>query len=196
MTSPNELILKLRAAVAVLPRGLQAHVLTVEVEAVRLAGLHGLDPDRLRIAALGHDLARGELPERLPALAARYGAEIDAVERASPILLHGPVAARMLIHDYACDDAEILDAIAVHTTASPGMTALAKALFVADKVDPTKVARKPRLAEVRELADTNLDSAVLRYLDLNLLEAVERGWQVHPRTLAARNELLGAVKGP
>jgi hypothetical protein len=33
---------------------------------------------------------------------------------------------------------------------------------------------------------------MLRFLDLHLIEAVERGWQVHPRALEARNELLAA----
>ena len=31
---------------------------------------------------------------------------------------------------------------------------------------------------------------MLRYLDFNLEEAVRRRWQVHPRSLEARNELI------
>jgi HD superfamily phosphohydrolase YqeK len=70
------------------------------------------------------------------------------------------------------------------------MSVFEKALFVADKIEHDKVARKPGLAEVRELAEHDLEAATLRFLDLHLIEAVERCWQVHPRTVEARNELL------
>jgi predicted HD superfamily hydrolase involved in NAD metabolism len=189
MTEPA-LIEKLRAAVELLPAGLRDHVLRVEDEAMRLASIHGLDAGRLRIAALAHDLARAEDGPALLGLARRYGLEADEVERASPILIHGPVSARMLERDYGYADPEVLAAIAAHTTGRPRMSLREKALFVADKIEHDKVSRKPALAKVRELAGTDLDAAMLAFLDLHLIEAVERRWQVHPRALAARNELL------
>jgi predicted HD superfamily hydrolase involved in NAD metabolism len=186
------LVERLRRAVEALPSGLRDHVLRVEEEAVRLATLHGLDAERLTIAALAHDLARAADDATLIELAQRYCVPADEVERASPILLHGPVGARMLERDYGYADAEVGSAIAAHTTGRAGMSMLEKALFVADKIEHDKVSRKPALAEVRALADTDLDAAMLRFLDLHLIEAVERGWQVHPRALGARNALLAA----
>lgn len=186
----SDLTARLRDAVDHLPEGLRAHVLRVEAEAMRLAELHGLDPERLRIAALGHDLARAESDEDLLQLARRYELSLDEIEKASPILLHGPLAARVLEREYGYGEAEVLAAVAAHTTAHPGMSTLEKALFVADKIEHDKVQRKSGLAEVRNLADRDLDAAMLRFLDLHLIEAVERRWQVHPRTVAARNELL------
>jgi predicted HD superfamily hydrolase involved in NAD metabolism len=189
----SDLVSRLRKAVATLPQGLREHVLRVEEEALRLARLHRLDGERLRIAALGHDLARAEPPAQLLRLAAAYGIDPDAVQAASPILLHGPVSARILQRDYACDDAEVLAAVAAHTTARPGMGPLEKALFLADKTEHDKVDRKPALAEVRALAESDLDAALLRFLDLHLLEAVERRWQLHPDSVAARNALLAST---
>jgi predicted HD superfamily hydrolase involved in NAD metabolism len=193
MPGPSDstaLLARLRAAVESMPSGLRDHVLRVEVEALRLAGRHGLDATRLRIAALGHDLARAEPDTRLLELAAAYGIEANSVEIASPILLHGLMGARILARDYGYSDSEVLDAVACHTTARPDMSALEKVLFIADKVEPAKVARKPALEEVRRLADSGLDAALLCFLDLHLIEAVARGWQVHPGTVAARNQLL------
>ncbi|HEY7465247.1 MAG TPA: bis(5'-nucleosyl)-tetraphosphatase (symmetrical) YqeK, partial [Dehalococcoidia bacterium] len=112
------------------------------------------------------------------------------VERAAPILVHGPVAAAMLARDYGVEDAELLAGIDCHTTARPGMTKLEQVLFVADKVEPHKLAKEPALAEVKRLAQDDLDAAVLRYLDLKLQEAIRRGWQVHVRSLEARNQLI------
>ncbi|HWC30748.1 MAG TPA: HD domain-containing protein, partial [Dehalococcoidia bacterium] len=76
-----------------------------------------------------------------------------------------------------------------------GMSKLEQVLFIADKVEPHKLAREAALAEVKDAAQADLDAAVLRYLDLNLEEAVRRGWQVHVRSLEARNELLGRRGG-
>jgi predicted HD superfamily hydrolase involved in NAD metabolism len=181
---------RLRAAVAALPQGLRAHIERVEDEAVRLAPLHGVDADRARLAALGHDLVRHKKGQELLDLAAAYSLQPDAVERAAPILVHGPVAAAILARDYGVEDAELLASIDCHTTARPGMTKLEQVLFVADKVEPHKLAKEPALAEVKRLAEDDLDAAVLRYLDLNLQEAIRRGWQVHVRSLEARNQLI------
>jgi HD superfamily phosphohydrolase YqeK len=46
------------------------------------------------------------------------------------------------------------------------------------------------LARVRQLAEHDLDDAILEYLDQHLVEASRRGWPLHPNTVAARNELL------
>ncbi len=183
---------RLRQAVATLPDGLREHIRRVEEEAVRLAALHGVDEHRARLAALGHDLVRHKDGAALLQLAAVYDMTPDAIERASPILVHGPVAAVMLWRDYGLDDAELLAGVDCHTTARAGMALLEKVLFVADKVEPHKLAREPALAEVRQLAEDDLDAALLRYLDYNLEHSVRRRWQVHPRSNEARNELLTA----
>jgi predicted HD superfamily hydrolase involved in NAD metabolism len=182
---------RLRQAVAALPEGLREHIRRVEEEAVRLAARHGVDERRAQLAALGHDLVRHEKGPRLLELASEYGLTLDEVERASPILVHGPVAAAMLRRDYGVEDEELVAGVDCHTTARAGMSALEKVLFVADKIEPHKLAREAALAKVKALAETDLDAAVLSYLDFNLKQAIRRGWQVHRRSNEARNELLG-----
>ena len=193
MTTLNDLESKLRDAIEALPDGLRAHIRRVELEARALAGGHGVDEQRAVLSALGHDLVRHLSSADLLAMAARYGLAPDNIEVASPILVHGPVAARMLSQDYGFEDSEVLAGIDCHTTARAGMSPLEQVLFVADKVEPHKLAREPVLGEVKELASDDLRAAVLRYLDLNLMKSVLRGWQVHPRSLEARNELLAML---
>jgi predicted HD superfamily hydrolase involved in NAD metabolism len=190
VSDSEELIARLRAAVGQLPEGLREHIARVEVEASRLAALHGLDQQRMKVAVLGHDLARAGPDERLLELARSYGVEAGGVELSQPILLHGPVAARMLRRDFGLTDSEVLRAVEIHTTSAPGMSTLQKVLFVADKIEPDKVARKPALAEVAALAETDIDAAMLRFLDLYFIEAAEKGWQVQIETTVARNRLL------
>lgn len=181
---------ELRAAVACLPRGLAEHIEGVVAEARRLALLHGADEERAALAAWGHDIARALSPSELLAEARRLGLTVDPVEEEAPILLHGPIGLAILSRDYAIDDAEVLAVARYHTTARAGMSTLEKVVFVADKIEAGKVRAEPALARVRQLADRDLDTAILEYLNQHLLEASRRGWPLHPNTMAARNHLL------
>ena len=98
---------------------------------------------RARLAALGHDLVRHLKGNELLALAARYEIVLDAVELASPILTHGPIAARILALDYGIDDTEVLDGIDCHTTARAGMTALEKCSLSPTRSMATRSSARP-----------------------------------------------------
>ena len=181
---------ELRAAVARLPRSLAKHVEGVVAEARRLARVHGADEERAALAAWGHDIARALSPPELLTEARRLGLAVDPVEESAPILLHGPVAAEMLCRDYGVDDTEVLAAARYHTTGRAGMSTLEKVVFVADKIEASKLKAQPALAKMKQLADHDLDAAILEYLNQHLLEASRRGWPLHPQTVAARNHLL------
>ena len=187
MPSPGA---ELRAAVAGLPRGLAEHVEGVVAEARRLAVIHGADEERAALAAWGHDIARAIPPAELLARARALGLEVDPVEEQAPILLHGPIGAVILSRDYAIDDADVLAAARYHTTGRAGMSILEKVVFVADKVEAGKLQAEPALARVRQLAERDLDDAILEYLNQHLLEASRRGWPLHAQTVATRNHLL------
>jgi predicted HD superfamily hydrolase involved in NAD metabolism len=190
VTALNGIESKLRSALESLPRGLREHILRVEAEALRLAAMHGVDAERASLSALGHDLVRHLPGDELLALANRYGLAPDAVELAEPILVHGPVAARMLAQDYGVEDIAILDGVDCHTTARAGMAPVEQVLFIADKVEPHKLEREPRMAVVRSKAERDLSDAVFEYLNWSIEKAVRKGWLLHPRTLEARKAFL------
>ena len=183
---------ELRAAIARLPRGLVEHIEGTVGEARRLALLHGADEERATLAAWGHDIARALSPSELLTEASRLGLAVDPVEEEAPILLHGPVGAAILSRDYGIDDPEVLAATQYHTTARAGMSTLEKVVFLADKIEAGKVRAEPALAKVRQLADRDLDAAILECLNQHSLKAKRRGWPLHPNTVAARNALLMA----
>jgi predicted HD superfamily hydrolase involved in NAD metabolism len=181
----------LKAAIGRLPRGLVEHVERVVAEADRLAaGFKELGREQVELAAWGHDIARALSPQELLAKARRFGLEVSPVEEEAPILLHGPVGAEILRQEYGIDDPQVLAAARFHSTGRAGMSLLEKVIFVADKVEPGKVRAKPALARVQDLADRDLDAAILEYLEQMLAMAREEGWPVHPQAVAARSDLL------
>ena len=70
------------------------------------------------------------------------------------------------------------------------MGPVARAVFLADKLDPTKDRRYPFNSEVREAAATDLNRAIRLFLDGDISGHVAGGRMVNPASVAFRNELL------
>ena len=170
-----------------LPSWLRAHIGRVVVEGRRLAQILEVDPIRVEAAALGHDLYRHLDGAALLAQAASLGLEPSAIEQAAPILLHGPLAAERAQREWGVRDPGVLEAIHWHTTAQPSLSSVAMALFLADKVEPEKIAADPGLAPIRTLATHDPEAAVLALLERRLEEHLTRGEVAHPSTLEARD---------
>ena len=181
---------QLRAAVDALPEGLRDHILRVEKESARLAVAHGVDVQRAKMAALGHDLVRHKSDTELLQLASSYDLAPDDIEQMTPILVHGPVAARILSVDFGMTDADVLAGVDCHSTARADMAPVEKILFLADKIEPHKLKRSPEWQEVYDLTEESLDAGLLRFLDLQLELSVRSSWLVHRRSIEARNQLL------
>jgi len=117
-----------------------AHSRRVADLAEGLCSREGLDPCRGRAAGLAHDMCK-EMPRKAQReLAALYSGS-HAKGASSSVLMadkvvHGPAAAGLLARDFAVDDPELLEAIALHTVGRPGMKGLSIILYCADKLEP------------------------------------------------------------
>jgi HD superfamily phosphohydrolase YqeK len=175
-----------------IPPGLTEHIDRVVTLAAALAERHAFDgatTQRLLLAAQGHDLLRALEPAELLARAVNSGLEVDPVERAAPVLLHGPLAAEELCAEFGLCDPWVLHAVRWHTSGHPDFDDVAWAFFIADKVEPWKVEQWPALQSVLDAAWDSPVQAALRYLKLNIERGEARGWQQHPMALSARRAL-------
>ncbi len=177
-----------------LPRGLFQHVERVREITRDLAAVHGLDVERSDLAAAAHDLARAYRGDELLESASAYGIPVRPIDRASPVLLHGPVGAAWLQREARIADEEVLEAVRSHTSGSPGMGPIARVVFLADKLDPSKAQRYPFQDSVYAISRQDLDRALLRFLDLQLVGFLERGFVIDPSSVALRNDLLLASR--
>lgn len=182
-------------AVEIMPRGLREHTHRVRGIAVGLAPCYDIDPHKADLAAAAHDLARAMRPKDLLAQAREFGLQLHPVEEALPLLLHGPVATHWLRWNLGVEDPEVLEAVRWHSTATRGLSPLAKLTFLADKLDPQKQRRYPFLEQVRALAAKDLDAAMLEFLEQESLARIRKGQLVHPGSIEARNELLAGRQG-
>ena len=183
---------EIEARLAELPAGLREHVERARDVGRELAARHDVDQALVDLGVAAHDLARGLNADKLLAEALHHGLNVTLVERHAPMLLHGPVAARWLEQEGTHES--VLQAVRWHTTGVPGMTMIAKVVFLADKLDPHKVAEYPYLQKVKSLAAISVDEALLEHLDRVIEYLVGRKLMVHPASLELRNELVASLE--
>ena len=165
------------------------HIKGCEEEAVRLAERWGADPHLARRAGILHDCTKYlELDEQL-ALCEKYRVPLDELERVAVKLLHAKTGAAIARHVFGEPEA-VSDAIYWHTTGKADMNLLSKVLYLADYIEPSRE-DFDGLAELRRLAYTDLDKALLLGCELTIADMEERGVPVHSNTLQARNYLRG-----
>ncbi len=172
------------------PQLLIEHCERVREVCLKLAQRWGVSTEKAQFVALTHDIARDLSPQELLSLARRFSLFRDDVDMQHPILLHGPVAAAILKYQWGVDDEEVLEAVICHTSGCVEMSPLAKILFLADKTEEEKANSRPGLDNIRELAEKDLDRAVLEMMDRLILFHVEKKHLIHPTSLTARNHLL------
>lgn len=166
-----------------------AHSVSMAGTAAELARRYGADAERAALAGLVHDAARCFAAGRLLKMAGEFGIVVSSLEKHAPVaLLHGPVAAAWLPGQTGLDDAEILHAVAVHTTGCPRMTLLDRIIYLADYIEPGR--QYPGSLRARAAASESLDAALRIAFDESLNYLLATGEPIHPLTVEARNDLL------
>ena len=186
----QDLAQRIQKRVDALPRGLQSHIHRVREIAVELAQAHDLDPERSALTMLAHDVARAMADDELLRHAHDLGLPLGVIERAVPLMLHGPVGAELLARDDGLEDESMRQAVYWHTTAHPDLDDLGKLVFLADKLDPQKITIYPYIPELLQLALKDLDGAVLHFLSKETEAMAAKGWMIHPKVTETRNHLL------
>ncbi len=163
------------------------HIRGTEKAAVELAERWGADPEKMRRAAILHDCTKYATKEEHLAICERYGIELDDLERSAEKLLHSKSGAALAKYVFGQDD-EIFTAILYHTTGRGDMTLAEKILYLADYMEPCR--KFEGVEEMRHLAETDLDQAILMGVRMSIQEMMDRNRIVHHNTLEAEASLL------
>lgn len=165
-----------------------AHSLRVEKTAVALAIKYGVSTNQAALAALLHDYARKFDRPGLLAEAKKRRMKTDPISRFEPKLLHAELSARLAQEEFGIKDQAILGAIRQHTLGAPGMSKLAKIVFLADHIEEGR--GFVGVAKVRALASKDLDQAIVASLTVTLRHLLAKQLPVHPDSIKTRNYYL------
>ena len=165
------------------------HSLGTMERAEELAKIYGVDIEKARLAGLTHDIAKEMTKEESLQYIKEHNIEIDEIEEINVKLLHGKIGANMVKEKYGLCQ-EIQDAILYHTTTDKNMDMLAKIIYVADKTENNRRSKEFDIEYERELANKDIDAAIIYILDGNIEEIIKKGKLVHPKAIETRNSLL------
>ena len=163
------------------------HTLGVVERARELAVRHGVDLEKAQIAAYLHDLKK-EIPlEHQLEMAKEWNLIKFHEDEEAPYILHGPLAAYWLEHEYGYADQEVLAAIANHTLGAPGMGQLEMLIYSADLTEPNRVF--PKVDKLRQSLYDNLEIGTLLCVEhtLGFLKRSKR--IIHPLTQMTYEDL-------
>ncbi len=165
------------------------HTLSVSFTCICLAMRYGYPLEKAEIAGLLHDCAKCHPDDSYVRRCEKHGIQITAEEKAAPAVLHAKLGAWMAKEHYGISDAEILSAIACHTTGKPNMGLLDKILYVADYIEVRRD-KAENLAKMRRLAFEDLDEALFEIVQGTLSYLKQRGMVTDPMTQKTYEYLL------
>ena len=164
------------------------HILRVTETAEKLAKIHDVNVEKVRIAALFHDICKFKDKNCLWKEAERLGVgDMDSF-KAFPQILHAYVAAEAARIDYGIGDEEILRAIRFHTTGKEHMSPVEEVVFLADYLEPMR--NFDGVDALRKKAKADLTDAMAASVQGNLLFLIKQGTAVHLDTVRCYNDYM------
>lgn len=184
MVTEGQILTKLKSMVS---EKRYYHSIRVRDIAVGLAKKYNADVNKVNIAALLHDCAKGYSYEESVMLCEEYKASLDDIFRECRQLIHAPLGAKIAEIEYGVEDEEIINAIYYHTTGRENMTMIDKIVCISDYIEPNR--KYAGIERIRELASKDIDKALFYAFGLTISFIISRELILHPLTVIARNSL-------
>lgn len=164
------------------------HTLEVASTAEKLGEHYRVSPEKLRLAALLHDIVKEQNLEVLNELCS-HGKfkELKGFQDSNEIL-HGFAAAEFAKERYGIKDDEILNGIRYHTIGRKNMDLFQKIIYLADAIEPGR--EYGAVEKIRELAFSDIDEALLYEINRKIEYLIKTDRIIHLNALKMRNGLL------
>ena len=183
------------------------HTVAVEDMAARLAEIYCPEKkNKLRAAALLHDITKELLLDDHILICKEYGEELSSEDYRAPKTFHARTAAVLIPMEFPeFSDIEIINAVRYHTTGCAHMTLFEKIIYLADYIDDTRTfedciklrdmfwgAEPQKMSESDRLA--HLDAVMLEALNMTISALIQDKKIISCDTVSARNSLLLNMK--
>lgn len=163
------------------------HSIGVMERAEELALKYGVDVEVSKKIGIAHDVAKELAEEEKLKYVEENNIEIDEIEKENTGLLHAKIGKDIAIKKFGFTES-MGQAIANHTTGNKDMDIYSKILFIADRT--SKERKFDDLEYIIELANKDVDEAVLYILDKKIEIQIKKRATIHLNGVIARNNLL------
>ncbi|WP_243290627.1 bis(5'-nucleosyl)-tetraphosphatase (symmetrical) YqeK [Bacillus sp. FJAT-47783] len=163
------------------------HTVGVMESAIFLAEQYGGDLKKAELAAIFHDYAKFRPKDEMKRIIIEQNMQKDLLDHHAE-LWHAPVGAYLVQTEVGIQDEEVLNAIKYHTSGRKRMTLLEKIVYLADYIEPGR--HFPGVEEVRELAQKDLDQALVKAMQNTIQFLMKKNQPIYPDTFHAYNDLV------
>jgi predicted HD superfamily hydrolase involved in NAD metabolism len=170
-----------------MPEKRWVHTQGVMDTAVKLAHRYGADPVKADLAAILHDYCKYWPVQEQAKIIRENDLPQDLLEF-NKELWHSHAGAHIAKTKFGIVDEDVLNAIRYHTSGREQMSPLEKVVCLADYMEPGR--EFPGVDLIRELAENDLDKALIAGFDSTISFLLSQGKRIYPLTIATRNNLL------
>lgn len=164
------------------------HSLEVAESAKVLAKKYDADADKANLCGLLHDVMKDAPKDEQLYIIEKSGIILSSSEKANPKLWHAIAGAAYLREELNITDEDIFNAVCYHTTGRAGMSLLEKVIYIADYISADRTYNGA--GEMRKLAQTSLEDAMLFALEFSIKKLAETGLVIHTDSVECYNELI------
>lgn len=170
------------------------HILGVEEKAIELAQKYGADENKVRVAAILHDIAKSMEVDKMREICEKnFSDELSTKDMEISEILHGFVGYIIVRDELKIEDEEILEAIKYHTIGKKGLSLVGRIIYIADGIEKNR--DYPEVEKIRELVDKNLDEGIIYEIDKKIVYLKKIGGEIHKNTLEMRDWLKESLDG-
>ncbi len=171
------------------------HIVAVAKEAVILAKLYGIEPQKAALAGLLHDAGKSLTKQEMVIYVQKNKLKIKdffALSKFAPALLHAEISAHIASQKFGIKDKEILQAISRHTLGAKNMTVFDKILMISDMCAK---GRKPQdIKLIKSALKKSLDEGLLAAEKVKLMYTVQTNKWLAPQGINLWNETVSKKK--
>jgi len=164
------------------------HTKRVLRAALELAEINNADLEKVKKAALLHDIAKKLSRIQIKELLNDSGWEIDELEWSLAAVLHAPAGAELARIEYGVNDYDILEAIRYHTLGHPEMGITAQIIYAADFIEEGR--NFEGLKEIQKTVKDDLSKGIYLITSNSIKYQIDAGNPIHSYTNRLRNKFL------
>ena len=164
------------------------HTKSVLKAALKLSEQLDVDLEKVKKAALLHDIAKSKNREELIELIRESKWQVDELELSITPVLHAPAGAVIAEKEFKIKDKEILEAIRYHSLGHPKMGKIAQVIYASDFISGDR--NFEGLNNIRLEIEINFENGLYLIVNHIIRYQIEQNNMIHPYSNDLRNQLL------
>ena len=168
------------------------HVMSVKKFSEDILNKHKIDDKKIingiKISVISHDLFRDISDDKMIKKSLEYGLIPNALEKNTPILLHGKISAEYLKNNYSIDN-EVYKAIYFHTSGNVCFKTIGKILIISDTLEYNREFKG--VEKLRKISFENLEKGFFNVIKNRINFAVKNDLPILKETYTLYNKLRG-----